>query len=76
MTVMLEAPWTTWALVTTMPLGSMTKPDPSDWARRCRLPKKPPKKGSASRTIDSAEMLTTAGEIRSTTWTTGVRRWR
>ena len=29
-----EAPSITWALVTTMPLRSMMKPEPSDWAWR------------------------------------------
>ena len=70
---MRDAPSTTWALVTTIPWGSTITPEPSDWAWRWRG-KKPPKKGSTSRTIASAEMLTTAGDTRSTTRTTGVRR--
>ena len=58
---MRDAPSMTWALVTTIPVGSTISPEPSDWARRLRGPKKRPKKGSTSRTIASAAMLTTAG---------------
>ena len=59
--MMRDAPSMTWALVTTMPFASMIRPEPSDWVRRL-WPKKRPKKGSTSRTIDSAETLTTAGD--------------
>ena len=74
-TRMRDAPSMTCSLVTTRPEGSMISPEPSDWLFLCRPPpKKLPKNGSTSRTIDSAEMLTTEGETRSTTATTGVRR--
>ena len=45
-----------------------------DWTRLRRPPKNGPKNGSAWRTIDSAAMLTTAGDTFSTTSTIGVRR--
>ena len=73
-TVIREAPSMTWALVTTMPLRSTMNPEPSDWAWRSVPRPKRPKNGSASRTVDSAEMLTTAGATFSTSATTGVRR--
>ncbi|OQC38986.1 MAG: hypothetical protein BWX64_01679 [Acidobacteria bacterium ADurb.Bin051] len=73
-TTIRDAPSMTWALVTTNPAASTISPEPSDWARRARPPKRLPKNGSGARTIASAEMLTTAGETRSTARTTALRR--
>ena len=71
---MRDAPSMTCAFVTTIPDAATISPEPSDCAFRVREPKNEPKKGSTSRTIDSAAMLTTDGATLSTTSTIGVLR--
>ena len=77
--VIFEAPETTWSLVMMIPRASMMDPEPSDWLVRLRGRLSKPKKKSSKtegrrRRICSAEMLTTAGETFSTTWTISLRR--
>src|SRR6184192_3033585 len=79
LTLINDAPSTTWLFVTTMPSLDQTKPEPRDWVWYSRLPPKKPKgskKGSTSRRrmVASVWMFTTAGRTSCATTTTGVRR--